>query len=403
MSLEPRKIKTIQAIAGIQLLTNRDSLIFKKTPNLVRLSESTKPTRDAALATGKFFCATKSAIYNPPNLKTAIRNKLTRCGERSATKASPGGTPLIFKPIFMERIWGGRRLESKFGKKLPPRKLIGESWEIVDRSEAQSTVRNGPLRGKTLHELWTQYRDEIFGNVPDAPRFPLLLKLLDAHDKLSLQVHPPETVASRLGGEPKTEFWYVAAADPDAELYLGFRKPITRDQFEKALHDETAADHIHKIRVKPGDAAFLPAGRFHGLGAGNLLIEVQQNSDTTYRVFDWNRVDDTGKQRQLHINQALESIDFDDVRPRLLQPEGELLVRQNLFDIQKWNLDSPREITPRGQFAIACCLSGSVRCVDVDLAPGEFFLVQAQLKDRQLNPKTEGTTLLRVTIPCRND
>ena len=303
----------------------------------------------------------------------------------------------------MERMWGGRRLESKFGKKLPPQKPIGESWEIADRSEAQSIVRNGPLGGKSLHELWTQYRDEIFGDIPDAPRFPLLLKLLDAHDKLSLQVHPPEKIADKLGGEPKTEFWYIAAADPGAELYLGFRESITRDQFEKALRKGTAADHVHKIPVKPGDAVFLPAGRFHALGAGILLIEVQQNSDTTYRMFDWNRPDDTGKLRQLHVDQALQCIDFTDVRPGLLHREGELLLRHDLFEIQKWDLDSPREIAPRGQFAIACCLTGAVRCADVDLGPGEFLLIPAQLQDRQLHPRTDGTSLLRVTIQSRGD
>jgi mannose-6-phosphate isomerase len=135
------------------------------------------------------------------------------------------------------------------------------------------------------------------------------------------------------------------------------------------------------------------------VGAGNLLIEVQQNSDTTYRVFDWNRVDDNGKPRELHIDQALRCVDFDDVRPRLLHPEGELLLRDDLFEIQKWNLDSPREIATRGRFAIACCLTGSLRCADVDLTPGEFFLVPAQLQNRQLHPRTEGTTLLRITIP----
>jgi mannose-6-phosphate isomerase len=299
----------------------------------------------------------------------------------------------------MERVWGGRRLESEFGKQLPPQGPIGESWEIVDRPEAQSIVRNGPLRGKNLHELWTQYRAEIFGDVGDSPRFPLLLKLLDAHEKLSLQVHPPKGIASKLGGEPKTEFWYIAAADPGAELYLGFRESITRDHFEKALRDGTASDHVHKIRVKSGDAAFLPAGRLHALGGGNLLIEIQQNSDTTYRVFDWNRVDDKGKQRQLHLDQALQCIDFTDVRPRLLHREDELLLRHNLFEIQKWTLDSPRQIAPRGQFAIACCLTGSLRCAGVNLAPGEFFLIPALLQDRQLYPRTDGTSLLRVTIP----
>src|SRR6266480_3645978 len=312
-------------------------------------------------------------------------------------------TPLSFEPIFMERVWGGRRLESEFGKKLPPEGPIGESWEIVDRPQAQSIVRNGQLCGKTLHELWIQYQEEVFGEVSDAPRFPLLVKLLDAHQKLSLQVHPPDGIASRLGGEPKTEFWYVAAADPSAELYLGFRGSITRDQFGEALHDGTAADYVHKIRIKSGDAAFLPAGRLHALGAGNLLIEVQQNSDTTYRVFDWNRVDDQGKQRQLHIDQALQCIDFDDVAPDLIEPQGELLLRHDLFEIQKWNLAAPRKISSKGQFAIVCCLSGAIRCGDADLLPGGCFLVPASLSDQPLQPRREETNLLRISIPCRGD
>ena len=300
----------------------------------------------------------------------------------------------------MERIWGGRKLAELFGKNLPANKRIGESWEIVDRPEAQSVVARGPLKGKTLHELWKEGRSLIFGEVPNAPRFPLLIKLLDAHEKLSLQVHPPEQVARKLGGEPKTEFWYVAAADPGAELLLGFCKPSTRVQFENALREGTAADYIHKIPVKPGDAAFLPAGRLHAVSAGNLLIEVQQNSDTTYRVFDWNRRDDSGQPRQLHVKQAMASIDFKDVTPKLVRPKGETLVRHELFEVQKWNLDSPREATPRGQFAVVCCVTGKLRCADVDLAPGEFFLVPARLQDRQLQPRRKGTRLLRITIPA---
>ena len=300
----------------------------------------------------------------------------------------------------MERIWGGRRLESQFGKKLSPNRKIGESWEIVDRPEAQSVVASGPLKGKTLHELWMGSRKEIFGEVSEAARFPLLIKMLDAQEKLSLQVHPPEKIAAKLGSEPKTEFWYVAAAEPGAELFLGFGESTTRDQFEKVLREGSAAEHIHKIRVKAGDAVFLPAGRFHGIGAGNLLVEIQQNSDTTYRVFDWNRVDPaTGKPRQLHIEQALQSIDFNDVKPKLIVPKGELLVRHELFEIRKWNLDRPRAVAPLGQFAIICCLTGKLTCANVDLAPGEFFLLPAQLQDRQLKPLAAKTSLLCVTIP----
>jgi mannose-6-phosphate isomerase len=308
-------------------------------------------------------------------------------------------SPLTFAPIFMERIWGGRRLETNFGKKLPANKRIGESWEIVDRPEAQSVVRDGPLCGKTLHELWTQHRQEIFGNVPDASRFPLLVKLLDAHEKLSLQVHPTDKTAIKLSGEPKTEFWYVAAADAGAELFVGLNKAMTREQFEETLRAGTVTEHLHTIRVKEGDAMFLPAGRLHAVGAGNLLVEIQQNSDTTYRVFDWDRVEDKGRPRQLHANQALECVDFSDCKPQLLRPKGEMLLKHALFEIQKWNLDSSREITPRGQFAIACCLTGSLRCAVVDFGPGEFLLIPAQLQDRLLEPLSARTSLLRVTIP----
>lgn len=309
-------------------------------------------------------------------------------------------SPLTFEPIFMERIWGGQKLGELFRKNLPPQKRIGESWEIVDRPEAQSVVANGPLQGKTLHELWSQDRASIFGKVPENPRFPLLIKLLDAQEKLSLQVHPPKKVAAALGGEPKTEFWYVAAADLDSELFVGFNQTISRDEFNQALRAGSAADHVHILKVKAGDAMFLPAGRFHAIGAGSLLVEVQQNSDTTYRVFDWKRIDQaTGKARELHIDQALGCIDFSDVRPKLLEPNGELLVKHELFEVQKWNLSSARQVAPAGQFAIVCCLSGAITCSGGDFAPGEFFLVPASLKDRELHLRADATTLLRVTIP----
>ncbi len=298
--------------------------------------------------------------------------------------------PLTFQPIFIERIWGGRRLESEFHKKLPPQKRIGESWEIVDRSETQSVVASGPLRGKTLHELWTQHREELFGDVADTARFPLLIKILDAQKKLSLQVHPP----------PKSEFWYVAAADPNAELFLGFREPITRDEFEERLSEGTLIDHVHRIAVQPGDAVFLPAGRVHAIGAGNLLIEIQQNSDTTYRVFDWNRTDPaTGTKRDLHVEQAVRCIDFEDVQPNLIQAKSEMLISNSLFEIQKWNLDKAREAALLGQFAIVCCLTGNLSCAKGNLAPGEFFLIAAHLEDRQLKPLAPNASLLRITIP----
>jgi len=308
-------------------------------------------------------------------------------------------TPLVFKPIFHERIWGGRKLKELFGKSIPAGKRIGESWEIVDRPEAQSIVRNGPLVDRSIHDLWVNFRGEVFGRVRDTPRFPLLIKLLDASEKLSLQVHPAEEVAESLGGEAKTEFWYVAAAEPGAEIYVGLRETVARDQFEQALRSGTVAKCVHTIPVKEGDAMFLPSGRFHAIGAGNVLVEVQQNSDTTYRVFDWNRVDDKGQPRSLHIEQALQCIDFNDVAPKLIEPEGDVLVRHDLFIVEKWNLESPREIAAREQCVIVCCLSGSLQCGNADFARGQFFLVPASMADREIHPTGERTSLLRVTIP----
>src|SRR5262249_41876398 len=260
-----------------------------------------------------------------------------------------------------------------------------ESWEIVDRADAQSVVSSGPMRGKALHELWTQHRREVFGEVPENLRFPLLVKILDAQEKLSLQVHPPENVASRLEGEPKSEFWYVAAADPDAEIFLGFREPMTREKFAERLRDGSAVNDIHRMPVQSGDAVFLPAGRVHAIGAGSVLIEIQQNSDTTYRAFDWNRTDPaTGTKRDLHVEQAIQCIDFGDLQPQLIQSEGDLLISNRLFEIRKWNLDEAREAVPVGQFAIVCCLTGNLSCANAKLAPGEFFLVPAHSEDRQL-------------------
>ena len=294
----------------------------------------------------------------------------------------------------MERIWGGRKLAELFGKNLPSNKPIGESWEIVDRPEAQSVVSDGPLKGRTLHELWSQHRQEIFGDVPQAPRFPLLIKLLDARRNFRSKSIHPEKSPLNLVASRKPSVGMSAALNLDAKLFVGFSQPITREQFEKSLRAGSAADHVHTIRVQPGDAMFLPAGRFHAVGAGNLLVEIQQNSDTTYRVFDWNRVDQsTGKPRQLHVDQALESIDFNDVAPKLIEPKGELLVKHELFELQKWKLNSPREITPPGQFAVVCCLTGSLSCADIDLRPGEFFLVPASLQDRQLHPALTERTL----------
>jgi len=299
----------------------------------------------------------------------------------------------------MERVWGGRRLETLYGKRLPSAALIGESWEIVDRPEAQSVVHEGPLRGETLHNLWSKHRAAIFGNVPDTPRFPVLAKLLDAQENLSLQVHPPAKIAKKLGGESKSELWYVADAAPKSRIYAGVKKGATRAAFEEAIEKGKVEEHLHSIDVNTGDAIFLPSGRLHALGGGNLLVEIQENSDTTYRVFDWNRVKKGRPRREMHVAQAMQCIDFSDVEPELLRPSGESLARHELFEIDKWIVGEEREIAEAGRFAIGVCLTGELECAGRQFKAGDFFLVPAELEDRAVRSIGDAAALLRVTLP----
>ena len=235
--------------------------------------------------------------------------------------------PITFTPIYKERIWGGRQLEETYHRTLPKSAVpFGEAWEIVDREDAQSIVSSGVFSGKSLHHLWTNHREEIFGkDLPDSDRFPLLIKILDCADDLSIQVHPPADVAEKLGGEPKTEMWYIADCKPGAKLYVGLKKRATKQTFEKAIGEGTVADQVHAIIPEKGQSIFIESGRLHAIGAGFLIHEIQQNSDTTYRVFDWNRTDPEGKPRDLHVTQSLACIDFEDIEPEMDIPDGNTL------------------------------------------------------------------------------
>ena len=226
--------------------------------------------------------------------------------------------PIVFEPLPMERVWGGRALESLYKKRLPPGVPVGESWEIVDRVDAQSVVHNAPFRGTTLNELWTKHREAIFGSAyahhPSA-RFPILVKLLDARETLSVQVHPPQQIATTLNGEPKTEMWYFAHCQPGAKIFAGLKKDISRAQFESLLRDGQIEQALHDITVETGESIFIPSGRLHAIGSGNVIVEIQQNSDTTYRVYDWNRLGLDGRPRALHLEESLLSTDFADFEP----------------------------------------------------------------------------------------
>jgi len=224
---------------------------------------------------------------------------------------------LRFAPIYQERVWGGSALHDALGRALPAGgKPIGESWEIVDRPEAQSRVAGGPWAGRTLRELMEKESAAVMGPGWDKTKvFPILVKWLDARERLSLQVHPPAAKAKELGGEPKTENWYVAEAAPGAGMIAGLKRGVTRAQFEKELRGGDLEKLVHRFPAKRGESLFVPSGRLHAIDAGLLILEIQQNSDTTYRVYDWGRVGLDGKPRALHVEQSLASIDFEDFEP----------------------------------------------------------------------------------------
>ena len=316
--------------------------------------------------------------------------------------------PFTFQPLFKERVWGGRRLAALYGKPLPASAPIGESWEISDRPEGVSIIANGPLAGRDLRWLMEQHRDELLGAAqPVNGRFPLLVKLLDAQDKLSLQVHPPAALAAQLNGEPKTEAWYVGAAETDADIYVGLRRGTTRADFERRLRDGTVAQCFHRLRVRRGDAMFLPSGRVHALGAGSVIFEIQQNSDTTYRVFDWNRVGLDNKPRALHVEQALASIAFDDFEPALVPahftatPHGRtrtLANAEGVFQMSEHQLHADAKATfDRAGLFVLGVVEGeiSLRSSDTELTltAGQFALVPACVALAEVSAKTDATFL----------
>jgi mannose-6-phosphate isomerase len=317
--------------------------------------------------------------------------------------------PFTFHPIFKERIWGGRKLEQLYHKSLPPHRPIGESWEISDRPGDVSVITNGAFAGKDLHWLVQQHGEELMGGVPLlAGRFPLLCKILDAHDKLSLQVHPPASVAAKLGGDPKTEMWLIADAAPGAELYAGLKRGVTREEFEEKIRRGTVAECFHRLPMGPGDALFLPSGRVHAIGAGLVIFEIQQNSDTTYRVFDWNRVGLDGKPRDLHLQESLQSIDFNDFEPVPMRAAdaaaaaGKRLVATDpLFSVEAYSLKAGATVAlPPARMQILGVLSGEVQAGQtpllVELGPGQFCLIPASLELPTLQAKGGAASFLRI-------
>lgn len=258
---------------------------------------------------------------------------------------------LQFRPLYQQRVWGGHVLESWLGRRHVLAGPIGESWEIVDRVEAQSVVAAGAWAGRTLRELIVQETEAIMGAGWDpARRFPILVKWLDCRERLSLQVHPPARIAAALGGEPKTENWYFARVDEGAAVFAGLREGVNADDFERALTDGTAEACMRRLAVRAGDSLLIRSGVMHAIDAGNVILEIQQNSDTTYRVYDWGRVGLDGKPRALHVRESLECLRAaaDVPTPVLVDGSAEALAACGEFRLRRIALPAGGQMTVRG-------------------------------------------------------
>lgn len=291
------------------------------------------------------------------------------------TETNPEVYPLVFKPLVKARVWGGRRLQEEFGREpLDPSVPCGESWEIVDLPGESCVVAAGSLQGVTLTALVKRHRQWLMGEAPLLNgRFPLLLKLLDARETLSVQVHPDEAAARRLGSSPKTEAWVVLDVQPGGCLYLGLREQTTPQAVRTACEDNSLEKLLCRVEVRPMDVIYIPAGTVHAIGGGLVLAEMQQASDTTYRLYDWGRMGLDGKPRPLHIEEAMESIDFEFKEDPPWRPRRKLgkVVESPAFIMEIVDLKDGEEYEVRVNCPVcAMCLVGAVTvsCGSKDVA-----------------------------------
>ena len=319
--------------------------------------------------------------------------------------------PLKFNPIFKERIWGGNKLQTMLQKNCKG-DAIGESWEISDVKDEPSIVSKGALKGKTLQELSETFQENLLGKKVYAAfgtKFPLLIKYIDAKRDLSIQVHPTDALAQkRHNSFGKTEMWYVMQADEGAELLVGFNKEVTKEKYQAHLKNNTLTDILNFEKVQKGDVYFLPAGRVHAIGGGILLAEIQQTSDITYRMFDWNRVDATGKARELHTDLALDAIDYtfhENVKTEYNAQENKVstIVDSQYFTTNLIPFKGELNINhdEKDSFVIYLCVKGNVTFETENyketLALGETLLLPASIKNIKISTN-EASELLEVYI-----
>ena len=274
-----------------------------------------------------------------------------------------------FEPIYKERIWGGSKIKDFLQREIPLGNHVGESWEIVDREKDNSVIANSNFKGKTLAEMLESQGKNIMGpQWETGSRFPLLVKWLDCSERLSLQVHPPSDIAETLSGEPKTENWYVAEASEDAGLFAGLKRGTSADSFRQALCQKEAESLCHRIPSRKGDSLLVESGRVHAIDSGNLILEIQQNSDTTYRVYDWERLGLDGRPRTLHVEESMQCIDFKDYEPTpisTITKKGiETIAESKFFRIRKFNLNQNDSFDLKGRNSdtlMIHALEGSLR------------------------------------------
>jgi mannose-6-phosphate isomerase len=321
--------------------------------------------------------------------------------------------PLLLKPAYKDYLWGGERIIRHFNRDMPPG-VYAESWEVSDRPEGPSVIANGPLAGQPLADILAAHGMAVMGSERD--RFPLLIKLIDASKTLSVQVHPNDDTARRYGGEAKTEMWYILAADDEACVYAGLKDGVTPEQLRAALENNDVEPLLVRQPVRAGDAVFMPGGRVHAIGAGCLILEVQQNSNTTYRMYDWGRQGPDGKPRELHIEQSLQVIQWNDPTPALLKPRCLSHMENNelwevlscpYFRLERlvlhslWNAGNDGHtfhvlFVARGGGKITW---GSEGCAE--LQAGQSVLIPACMSAYELAPESGGMEILRATSPLR--
>ncbi len=310
---------------------------------------------------------------------------------------------LRFEPIYRRYLWGGRRLATVLGKAIGEGADFAESWEVVDHGADQSVVKAGPLTGRTLVNVATEHGEELFGRHADLKHFPLLFKFLDCNRTLSVQVHPTDEQAALLDPPDlgKTEAWVVLHADPGSKIYAGLQPGVTRASLATAIEKGKVEDCLHAFEATAGDCVFIPAGTVHALGAGLVIAEIQQASDTTFRLFDWNRVDAAGQPRPLHIEQSLKTINYaggpvKPQQPRQISPSRERLVECDKFLLDRLTMSSPAFIGGDDRFHLLAAIEGTVEAAgeaEPTLARGDAALLPAAAGRRELRPQGRAVVL----------